>query len=130
LPPPIASSNTWLWFLVLQKLRWLKYGPAAAGGIEVVHGERDDTVGVLVREGSDQDILDHAEHGSGGADPERQRENRQQGEPRSRPQTAKAVAQVLPQKKHVYWTAAGREMFVVYVGKNDTAPSRARIEDS
>src|SRR5271157_724910 len=86
--------------LVLQELLRLKPGTAPARVVEVVHAEGDDAAGILVGEGGDRNVLNHAEHGGGVADAEGQGENRQQGEPRGRPQAAEAVAEVLPQKKH------------------------------
>ena len=62
----------------------------------VVNEKSDEPVGVAVREGRDENGVDHAEHHRRRADSQRQRDNRHRREPPVLPQRSHAVAQVLP----------------------------------
>jgi hypothetical protein len=56
--------------------------------------DHDQTSGILERKGLQEDAVDHAEDRGGGPDPEREKENRDQGEPGALSQHAESVAQI------------------------------------
>lgn len=61
----------------------------------------DEPIGLVVRQGLEQDRVDHAEDRGRSADPEREREHRDDGEPGATAELSQGIAQVLDQIAHV-----------------------------
>ena len=85
--------------LELEKLRHLEErsaaGPAAGRVVNLNHG---DAAGVTIRKRVEQDILDDAENGGGGADPQRQVQDSEDRKRGTVGETAKPVSEILPQR--------------------------------
>src|SRR5215469_3134168 len=66
-----------------------------------------------IRQGSEHDSLDNAEHRSGGADAESESKNHDDGEPRRFHQNAYAVAHILKKRFHEMSAGAFATFFLV-----------------
>jgi hypothetical protein len=79
--------------------------------VEIVDVECRDAVRVAIGKRRQQYVLDHAEHGGGSADAQRESDHRERREAGVRAHPAQAVTHVLPEGQHGYKTDLVAEMF-------------------
>ena len=98
--------------LIVEELRGLQALPApglAAG--EVVDLDHHHPLCVGIGEWIEQNVIDDAEDGGGGADAEGQRENRNAGKAGLIAQPSGAVGKIPPESSHVLYTVGIADLF-------------------